>query len=176
MVREPHRTHGNKTRICSLPDSRTTRCAPCHTPTPIYTASPLVFRCHFHTVVQNIHFLQRASPGHTCHGVTPGPCMSYSHRLLPRTIPRSRVFRLSLLLATGFPVTPPEPGPAPSPASGFRQSGLPTPVSPSVPTGARNLGVCVFSLFFLWNPLTTSSSSTQCFAPNLCCCLSAFSL
>ena len=40
MVREPHRTHGNKTRICSFTDSRTTICAPCHTPTPISTASP----------------------------------------------------------------------------------------------------------------------------------------
>ena len=64
------------------------------------------------------------------------------------------------LLATGFPVTPPEPGPAPPPATGFRPSGLPTPVSPGVPTGARNLGVCVFS----------------CFALTLCYCLSVFSL
>ena len=65
----------------------------------------------------------------------------------------------SLILATGFPVTPPEPGPAPSPAPGYRPSGLPTPVSPGVPTGVRNLGVCVSS----------------CFAPNLCYCLPPFS-
>ena len=64
------------------------------------------------------------------------------------------------LFATGFPVTPPEPGPAPSQASGFRPSGLLTPVSPGVPTGARNLGICVFT----------------CFAPNPCYRLSAFSL
>ena len=100
MVREPHRTHGNKTRISSFTDSRTTTCAPCHTPTPISTLSPLVFRCPSHTAVQNIHFLQRASPGHTCHGVTPGPCMYNSHRLLPSTVPRSRVFRLSLSVYT----------------------------------------------------------------------------
>ena len=36
-------------------------------------------------------------------------------------------------------------GPAPSPASGLRPSGLPTPVSPGVHTCARNLGVRVFS-------------------------------
>ena len=85
MVREPHRTHGNKTRISSFTDSSTTICAPCHTPTPMSTLSPLVFRCPFHTIAQNNHPLQRASPGHTCHGVTPGPCMSYPHRLLPNT-------------------------------------------------------------------------------------------
>ena len=87
MVREPHRTHGNKTRISSFTDSRTTICALCHTPTPMSTLSPLVFRCPFHTIAQNNHPLQRASPGHTCHGVTPGPCMSYPHRLLPNTAP-----------------------------------------------------------------------------------------
>ena len=49
----------------------------------------------------------------------------------------------------------PEPGPAPSPASGFRPSGLPTPVSTGVPTGARNLGVCVilFCVSFRNHPL-----------------------
>ena len=102
----------------------------------------------------------------------PGPCMSFTHRLLtitvsflhlprPKTTPNTisltcrSCFYLSLP-ATGFPVTPPEPGPAPSPASGFRPSGLPTPVSPGVPTGAHTLGVCVFSLSSLWQPLTTS--------------------
>ena len=73
MVREPHRTHGNQTRISSFTDSRTTICALCHIPTPISILSPLVFRCHFHTVFQNKHLLQRASPGHTRRGVTPGP-------------------------------------------------------------------------------------------------------
>ena len=53
---------------------------------------------------------------------------------------------LSLTLCDRIPVTPPEPGPAPLQASGFRPSGLPTPVSPGVPAGARNLGVCDFSL------------------------------
>ena len=159
LVREPHRTHGNKTRISSFTDSRTTICALCHTPTPMYILSPLVFRCPFHTIAQNNHPLQRASPGHTCHGVTPGPCMSYPHRLLSNTIPSPNRLSCVSLLMTGFPVTPPEPGPAPSPASGFRPSGLPTPVSPGVPTGARNLGVCVFS----------------CFTLTLCYCLSVFS-
>ena len=73
MVREPHRTHGNKTRISSFTDSRTTICALCHILTPTSILSPLVFRCHFHTVVQNKHLPQRASPGHTRRGVTPGP-------------------------------------------------------------------------------------------------------
>ena len=125
MVREPHRTHGNKTRMCSFTDSRTTICARCHTPTPISTLSPLVFRCPFHTtVVQNMYNPQRASPGHTCHGVTPGPCMSHSHRLLPSTVPRSRVFRLPPFLATGFRLHPPSPAQRPHlpPASGRRIS------------------------------------------------------
>ena len=82
--------------------------------------------------------------------------MSHPHRLLPNTAPTFKCLSCVSLLMTGFPVTPPEPGPAPSSASGFRPSGLCTPVSPGVPTGARNLGVCVFS----------------CFAPNLCHCLS----
>ena len=38
----------------------------------------LVFRCPFHTVPQNNHYLQRASHGHTCHGVTPGPCHTHT--------------------------------------------------------------------------------------------------
>ena len=59
----------------------------------------------------------------------------------PTPLPRPSVSRA--FPPTGFPVTPPEPGPAPSQASGFRPSGLLTPVSPGVPTGARNLGVCV---------------------------------
>ena len=161
MVREPHRTHGNKTRISSFTDSRTTICALCHTPTPISILSPLVFRCHFHTVVQNKHLLQRASTGHTRRGVTPGPFVCHIHTVYyPTPLSRPSVSRVSLSLsATGFPVTPPEPGPAPSSASGFRPSGLCTPVSPGVPTGARNLGVCVFS----------------CFTLTLCYCLSAFS-
>ena len=157
MVREPHRTHGNKTRICSFTDSRTTICALCHTPTPLSILSPLVFRCPFHTVPQNNHYLQRAPPGHTCHGVTPGTCMSYPHRLLSNTIPSPNRLSCVSLLMTGFPVTPPEPGPAPSQASGFRPSGLLTPVSPGVPTGARNLGVCDFSLLlpFQTSPLVS---------------------
>ena len=109
-----------------------------------------------HTGVHKITTPTRISPvirvtalpwAHVCH-----ICTVY----YPAPLPCSRVcFSLSLFV-TGFPVTPPEPGPAPSPASGFRPSGLPTPVSPGVPTGARNLGVCVFS----------------CFAPNLRHCLS----
>ena len=97
--------------------------------------------------------------------------MSFSHRLLTITVhfpglvrlpqPKTNFHAISLtclscfslsLHATGFPVTPPEPGPAPSLATGFRPSGLCTPISPGVPTGARNLGVCV----------------SLCFAPNLC--------
>ena len=68
------------------------------------------------------------------------------------------------LPATGFPVTPTEPGPAPSPASGFRPSGLCTPISPAVTTGARNLGVPIlmrprssllpFPLFRLFAPFS----------------------
>ena len=77
--------------------------------------------------------------------------MSHPHRLLPNTAPTSKCLWCVFLslLATGVPVTPPEPGPAPSQASGFRPSGLLTPVSPGVPTGARNLGVCVFAFQFL---------------------------
>ena len=73
MVREPHRTHGNKTRISSFTDSRTTICALCHTPTPMSTLSPLVFRCPFHTVPQNNHYLQRASPRSYVSRRHPGP-------------------------------------------------------------------------------------------------------
>ena len=84
-------------------------------------------------------------PGHTCHGVTTRPCMSHLHRFPPTTFTTLTCLSPSSLslFATGFPVTPPEPGPAPSPASGFRPSGLQSPVSPGVPTGARNLGVLV---------------------------------
>ena len=121
MVREPHRTHGNKTRISSFTDSRTTICALCYTPTPISTFSPLVFRCHFHTVVQNKHLPQRAAPGHTRRGVTPGPLYVTS---TPFTTQHRSHVQVSLvcfsLSATGSPVTPPEPGPAPTSASGFR--------------------------------------------------------
>ena len=70
-------------------------------------------------------------------------------------------------LATGFPVTPPEPGPAPSPASGFRPSGLLTPVFPGVPTGARNLGVCVFSCF-AFNPYYRLSVFSLSISLHLC--------
>ena len=79
----------------------------------------------------------------------PRALVCHTHTVFhPTPLPRPSV-SLSLL-ATGFPVTPPEPGPAPSSASGFRPSGLLTPVSPGVPTGARNLGVCDFSLLFLF--------------------------
>ena len=72
MVREPHRTHGNKTRICSFTDSRTTICAPCHTPTPISTASSLVFHCPF-TPTSTIPQPQRASPRSYVSRRYPGP-------------------------------------------------------------------------------------------------------
>ena len=74
----------------------------------------------------------------------PRPNVCHTHPVYhPVPLPRSRVFRVSLLrsLRLDFRLHP--PGPAPSQASGFRPSGLPTPVSPGVPTGARNLGVCV---------------------------------
>ena len=183
MVCESPRTHGNKTRISSFTESRTTICATCHPPIPTNTASPLVFLCPFTpTSTKPLH--QRAPSGYTCHGVTPGPCMSHPHRLLPNTALTSKClscFSLSLL-ATGFPITPPKPGPAPSSASGFRPSGLCTPVSPGVPTGARNLGVCVCvsRLLLSYLPSATArctlSSPTCRFAPNLCYCLSTFSL
>ena len=127
MVREPHRTHGNKTRISSFTDSRTTICALCHTPTPLSILSPLVFRCHFHTVPHNNHYLQRAPPGHTCHGVTPGPCMSHPHRVLPNTAPTPKCLScVSFLHASrpDFRLHPPSPAPRPHrpPASGRRVS------------------------------------------------------
>ena len=59
MVREPHRTHGNKTRISSFTDSRTTICALCHT--PMSTLSPLVFLCSFTPTFTN-SLPQRAPP------------------------------------------------------------------------------------------------------------------
>ena len=104
--------------------------------------------------------------------------MSHPHRLLPNTALTSKCLScVSLsLLATGFPVTPPEPGPAPSSASGFRPSGLCTPVSPGVPTGARNLGVCVFLLLLSFQISPHVFRLPPVFAPNLCYCLSAFSL
>ena len=98
-----------------------------------------------YTDVQNITTPTR-TPGHTCHCVTTGH-VCHAHTVYyptPYLAHVSFVFPLSLF-ATGFPVTPPEPGPAPSPASGFRPSGLLTPVFPGVPTGARNLGVCVIA-------------------------------
>ena len=126
MVREPHRTHGNKTRISSFTDSRTTICALCYTPTPISTLSPLVFRCHFHTVVQNKHLPQRASPGHTRRGVTPGPLYVTS---TPFTTQHRSHVQVSLVcrfhsLRPDFRLHPPSPAPRPHrpPASGRRVS------------------------------------------------------
>ena len=93
MVREPHRTHGNKTRISSFSESRTTICTTCHPPIPSNTASPLVFLCPITpTPTKSLH--QRASPRSYVSRRYPGPCMSCSHRLLPSTVPRSRVFRV----------------------------------------------------------------------------------
>ena len=93
------------------------------------------------------------------HGVTPGPLYvfptPFSNHLRSHTSPAKPSFPACfaypnlkpnftqfhshaflclfiLLRATGFPVTPPDPGPAPSPASGFRPSGLSAPVSPGV--------------------------------------------
>ena len=86
------RTHVNKTRISSFTDPRTTICATCHSPTPIYTASTLVFLCPF-TPTSKISLLQRAPRSYVSRRY-PGPCMSCSHRLLPNTVPRSRVFRV----------------------------------------------------------------------------------
>ena len=161
MVREPHRTHGNKTRISSFTDSRTTICALCHTPTPMSTLSPLVFLCSFTPTFTN-SLPQRVSPLVIRVTALPQALVCHTRTIYhPTPLPRSSASRVSLFRppCDRIPVTPPEPGPAPSPASGFRPSGLPTPVSPGVPTGARNLGVCVFS----------------CFALTLCYCLSVFS-
>ena len=71
MVREPHRTHGNKTRIRSFTDSHTTICAPCLSLTPIFTASPLVFLCPF-TPSPKIHTTHphRITPCHKIPFVT----------------------------------------------------------------------------------------------------------
>ena len=149
MVCESPRTHDNKTRISSIMESRTTICATCHPPIPTYTASPLVFLCPF-TPTFTKSLPQRASPRSYVSRRYPGPLyvtptpLTTQHSYHAQA---SLVF-LSSLLATGFPVTPPEPGPVLSPASGFRPSGLLTPVSPGVPTGARNLGVCVSSPSF----------------------------
>ena len=120
VVREPHLTHGNKTRICSFTDSRTTICAPCHTLTPTSAASPLVSPCLF-TPTSTIPQLQRVPPVIRVTAL-PRSHVCYSHPVYySAPLPRSRVFRVSLfrssLLETGFTVTPPEPGPAPSPAS-----------------------------------------------------------
>ena len=152
MVCESPRTHGNKTRISRFTESRTTICATCHPPIPTKTATPLVFLCPFTpTPTKSLHqrastrsYVSRRYPGPLY--VTPTP-FTTQHR---SNVQVSLVCLFFTRLATGFPVTPPEPGPAPSQASGFRPSGLPTPVSPGVPTGARNLGVCYFSLLFLF--------------------------
>ena len=105
------------------------------------------------------HYSNAPPHGHTCHGVTPGH-VCHAHTVYypaPCIAHVSFVFSLSLF-ATGFPVTPHEPGPVPLPASGFRPSGLPTPVSTGVPTGARNLGVRVilFRASFRNHPLVLS--------------------
>ena len=63
-----------------------------------------------------------------------------------------------------------EHGPAPSPASGFRPSGLSTPVSTGVPTCARNLGGRGFSFafFFVINLCYRLLVFSVFCAPNLC--------
>ena len=132
------------------------------------------FSVRLHRCPQN-HYPNAPPPGHTCHGVTPGPCMSQLHRLLPNTAPTSKCLSCVSLLMTGFPVTPTEPGPAPSPTSGFRPSGLPTPVSTGVPTGASNLGVCVSSCFTPSLCYCRFPFHLQTLSLNLCYCLSAFS-
>ena len=97
MVREPHRTHGNKTRISRFTDSRITICALCHTPTPISIPSPLVFRCYFHTVVQNKHLPQRASTLVIRATALPQALVCHTHTVYyPTPLPRSSVSRVSL--------------------------------------------------------------------------------
>ena len=87
-----------------------------------------------------IHHLYHASPAK----LSFQSCLAHPDKNPHFALFRPRIFRcLSLSLAQrnrifGFTH---EPGPAPSPATGFRPSGLPTPVSPGVPTGASNLGV-----------------------------------
>ena len=177
MICEPPRTHDNKTRISSYTDPRTTYAQRAFSPTPIYIASPLVFLFPSTPLLKISPHANAPPPGHTCHGVATGPCMSHLHRLPPTTFTTlTCLSRSSLsLFATGFPVTPPEPGPVPSPASGFRPPGPQSPVSPGVPTGALNLGAlalfpCLFS--HLSPPQTTAPNLSFTSSPHAPSCFS----
>ena len=95
MVREPHRTHGNKTRISSFTDSRTTRCALCHTPTPMSTLSPLVFLCSFTPTSTNS--LPQRAPLVIRVTALPQALVCHTHTVYyPTPLPRSSVSRVSL--------------------------------------------------------------------------------
>ena len=114
MVCESHRTHGNKTRISSYTDPRTTICAPCFAYTVNHSLTSRL-SLSSHTVIQN------PSRPHTPHATMPPPpiatppthpprparlrvtelprayCMSFPHRLIltpitthPRQSPLSR--------------------------------------------------------------------------------------
>ena len=122
MVREPHRTHDNKTRLCSFTVSRTTICAPFFPPTPTYTVSHLVFPFPFHTVAQISPHSNAPPPGHTCQGVTPGPCMSHLHRFPPTTFTILTCLSPSSLSFFRLHPTSPAPRPHRPPASCRRVS------------------------------------------------------
>ena len=96
MVREPHRTHGNKTRISSFTESRTTICTTCHPPIPSNTASPLVFPCLF-TPTSTKSQRQRAPPPVIRVTALPRALVCHTHTVYyPTPLPRPSVSRASL--------------------------------------------------------------------------------